>query len=213
MPRIVIRSLTFPFKNKLILPNLDQLLSWLTCGFDISHVYGARGYMAGVCKIHTFFPYKVMIWWVCFFFFCLKATYFFLPGAFLTSQVELTNEENPLGPGHSAPHVQASLPGPQRVWLQPRALGGPGSWGRRGAPLCSDKEGRQQELGGVWRLLTVSSPPQHRCFSGCLSSWRACAGQGLRLSGDEPRSCPGAGQDCAVPGGTCSEQVFLPHQL
>ena len=45
----------------LTMPNLDQLLSWLTCGLDILHICYAHGYMAGVCKIYTLFPYKVMI--------------------------------------------------------------------------------------------------------------------------------------------------------
>lgn len=45
----------------LTMPNLDQLLSWLTLGLDILHVYYAHGYMTGVCKIYILFPYKVMI--------------------------------------------------------------------------------------------------------------------------------------------------------
>ena len=99
------------------MPDLDQLLSWLSCGLDILHICYAHGYMAGVCKIYTLFPYKVMIGG----FFGLQATCFFLLGlgAFLTSQAELTNEEKALGPGQSAPRALASLPDPRRAWLQP----------------------------------------------------------------------------------------------
>ena len=61
------------------------------------------------------------------------------------SQVELTNEENALGPGHSAPHALASLPDPRRAWLQPQGLGGPAR-GASGGASSRKGPGRQGSL-------------------------------------------------------------------
>jgi len=87
------------------------------------------------------------------------------------------------------------------------------------APLCGDKKDRHEELGGSPEaVLSVSSLPHHRCFSGYLSSCRARAvTMQARVSGSMVMSLEApwgqSAQDCAVPGRTCSGQRFLPHQL
>lgn len=94
-----------------------------------------------------------------------------------------------------------------------RAQAGKGASHRKvsgGAPLCGEKEDRHEELGGSPEaVLKVSSPPHHRCFSGCLSSWRACAvTMQARVSGFMVTSLEApwgqSAQDCEVPGRTCS---------